>query len=592
MQRRTLLHGGAAWPLTQALPAAAQRAPGVPKVLRVAVAAAEAGFDPPRVSDQTSQLVTQAIFEAPLRYDYLARPSRLRPATAVALPEVSDNHRRFVVTLQRGILFADDPAFKGRPRELVAADYVYSLKRFYDPAIITEHLYTYENAKLLDLSELRRQVLASKTPFPYDLEVPGIRALDRYRFEVRLAEPNPRFTQVFAGLSAVAREVIETYAADPMAHPVGTGPFRLAQWRRSSLIVLERNPRFRGEVFDSRAEPGDAAGLAAEQHLQGKRLPLLDRVEISVITEDQPRWLAFVGGALDAVRVPEVFAPRAVPGGQLAPYLARQGVQLQSHLASGVTFSVFNCEDPVVGGLTPDRVALRRAIALACDNAALLRHAYQGQGVVAQSMIPPHNVGYDRARVSELGRAEPARAKALLDMHGYVDRNGDGLREQPDGQPLRIELASREGGRARAGAEIWRKRMLELGLDFSFSFMPFPELIRRTLAGRLQMVDMSWNAGPDGEFFLGLAYGPNAGQSNDARFRLPAYDTLFERQRALSDGPERLAAMDETLRTMLAYMPYIPHVHPRLNDLAWPHLRGWVSEPLGDSRFLHTDIVA
>jgi len=591
MQRRTLLHGGAAWPLAQALPVAAQREPGGAKVLRVAVSAAETGFDPPRVSDETSQLVTGAIFEAPLTYDYLARPSRLKPATAVALPEVSDSYRRFVVTLKRGILFADDPAFKGQPRELVAADYVYSLKRFYDPAITTEHLYTFENAKLLGLSELRRQVIASKTPFPYDVEVSGIRALDRYRFEVRLAESNPRFAAVFVGLMAVAREVIEAYAADPMAHPVGTGPFRLVQWRRSSLIVLERNPRFRGEVFNSRADPGDAAGLAAEQHLRGQRLPLLDRVEIAVITEDQPRWLAFEGGALDAARVPEVFAPRVVPGERLAPYLARQGIQLQSNLSSAVMFSFFNCEDPVVGGLAPGRVALRRAIALACDNAALLRHAYQGQGVVAQSMIPPHNVGYDRARVSELGRAEPARAKALLDMHGYVDRNGDGLREQPDGRPLRIDMAAREGGRARTAAEIWRNRMQELGLDFSFSFMPFPELIRRTLAGRLQMADMSWNAGPDGEFFLGLAYGPNAGQSNDARFRLPAYDTLFERQRAMSDGPERLAVMDETLRTMLAYMPYIPHVHPRQNDVAWPHVRGWISEPLGDRRFMHTDIV-
>ena len=591
MKRRILLHGAAAWPLTQALPAGAQRASGALKVLRVAVSAAETGFDPPRASDETSQTVMQAIFESPLAFDYLARPPRLKPATAVAMPDVSDNHRRFVVTLQPGILFADDPAFQGRPRELVAADYVYSVKRYYDPAIPTEHLYSFENAKLLGLSELRRQAIAGKTPFPYDVEVPGIRALDRHRFEVRLAEPNPRFVTIFATMPAVAREVVEAYVADPMAHPVGTGPFRLVQWRRSSLIVLARNPRFRGELFNSRAEPGDSAGLSAEQHLRGQRLPLLDRVEIAVITEDQPRWLAFLGGALDAVQVPEVFAPRVVPGGQLAPYLARQGIRLQSRLASSVVFSFFNCEDPVVGGLAPERVALRRAIALACDNAALLRHAYQGQGVIAQSMIPPHNVGYDGALVSELGRAQPARAKALLDLHGYADRNGDGLREQPDGKPLRIEMAAREGGRARAAAEIWRRRMLDLGLDFGFSFMPFPELIRRTLAGSLQMSDMSWNAGPDGEFFLGLAYGPNAGQSNDARFRLPAYDALFERQRALREGSERLALMHDALRTMLAYMPYIPHVHPRINDLAWPHVRGWVGQPIADARFMHTDIV-
>ena len=591
MQRRTLLQSSAAWPLLQGLPALAQRAPGAAKVLRVAMSMAETGFDPPRANDGASLTVMNAIFESPLAWDYLARPPRLKPATAAAMPEVSDQHRRFVITLKPGILFADDPVFKGRPRELVAADCVYSVKRYYDPAIPTELLYDFENVKLLGLSELRRQAVAGKTPFPYDVEVPGIRALDRYRFEVRLAEPNPRFVTMFARMPTVAREVVEAYAADPMAHPVGTGPFRLGQWRRSSLIVLERNPRFRGQLFDSRAEPGDEVALAAEQHLRGKTLPLLDRVEIAVITAEQPRWLAFLDGTLDAVQVPDEFAPSVVPGGQLAPYLARQGIRLQSRLASSVQFSFFNCEDPVVGGLTPERVALRRAIALACDNAALLRHAFQGQGVIAQSMIPPHNVGYDGALVSELGRADPARAKALLDLQGYVDRNGDGLREQPDGRPLRIELAAGEGGGARRTAEIWRKRMLDLGLDFRFSFMPYSELIRRTLAGSLQMSEMAWTAGPDGEFFLGLAYGPNAGQSNDSRFRLPAFDALFERQRAMETGPARLAVMQEALRTMLAYMPYIPHVHLRVNELTWPHVRGRVGHPLNFSSFMYTDIV-
>ena len=99
------------------------------------------------------------------------------PLTADGLPEVSDDFRRWTFKVRPGIFFADDPAFQGRPRELVAADYVYTIKRFYDPAIRTEHLYRFENAKILGLSELRQQVLKSKTPFPYDTEVPGLRAL-------------------------------------------------------------------------------------------------------------------------------------------------------------------------------------------------------------------------------------------------------------------------------------------------------------------------------------------------------------------------------------------------------------------------------
>jgi ABC-type transport system substrate-binding protein len=591
VQRRPLLQGGVA--ALAGLPTALPARTG-PKVLRMAFPTAEAGFDPPRVGDQTSFAVLGAIFEAPLTFDYLARPALLKPNTAVALPEVSDNFRRFVVTLKPGIFFADDPAFGGQPRELVAQDYVYSVKRFYDPAITTERLYVFENAKLLGLSELRKAAMAAKTPFPYDVEVPGIRALDRYRFEIRLAEPNPRFALNLTAPStfgAVAREVVERYADDPMAHPVGTGPFRLVQWRRSSQIVLERNPRYRSPVFDGEPAPGDAEAAAVAAHLRGQKLPLLDRVELSIVVEDQPRWLAFEGGDLDAVQVPGTFAPRVVPGGRLAPYLAQQGVQLSRSVMAGVTFSFFNCENPTVGGNSPAQVALRRAIALGCDNPALLKQGFLDQGIVAQSMVAPFNSGYDERLVSEVGAHSPARARALLDLYGFVDRNGDGFRERPDGSPLVIEYAATADQRSRMLAEIWQRRMTAIGLRFRFAFMPFPELIRRALAGSLQMATMSWNSGPDGDFYLSLAYGPNASQNNDSRFSLPAYDEVYLRQRGMPDGPERLAVMAEAQRMMLAYMPYVPHVHQVLNDVTRPWVRGCLRHPLLELRFLHTDIV-
>ncbi len=596
MRRRPLLQGGLAalGAMPAALPAAAAQAPRGPKVLRMAFPSAEAGFDPPRVGDQTSFAVLGAIFEAPLTFDYLARPPLLKPNTAVALPEVSDNFRRFIVTLKPGIFFADDPAFGGQPRELVAQDYVYSVKRFYDPAITTERLYVFENAKLLGLSELRKAAMASKTPFPYDVEVPGIRALDRYRFEIRLAEPNPRFALNMTAPStfgAVAREVVERYADDPMAHPVGTGPFRLVQWRRSSQIVLERNPRYRSPVFDGEPAPGDSEAAAVAAHLRGQKLPLHDRVELSIVVEDQPRWLAFEGGDLDAVMVPGTFAPRVVPGGRLAPYLAQQGVQLSRSVMAGVTFSFFNCENATVGGNSPAQVALRRAIALGCDNPALLKQGFLDQGIVAQSMIAPFNSGYDERMESELGRHAPARAKALLDLYGFADRNGDGWRERPDGSPLSIELAFTADQRSRMLAEIWQRRMTDIGLRFTFAFMPFPELIRRALAGSLQMSAMSWNSGPDGDFYLSLAYGPNASQNNDSRFSLPAYNEVYTRQRGMPDGPERLAVMAVAQRMMLAYMPYVPHVHQVLNDVTRPWVRGCLRHPLLELRFLHTDIV-
>ena len=580
MQRRALIGSGLALPW--AAQAARPTGDGA-KVFRYALNTAETGFDPPRVSDQSSLRVLSHIFEPPLTYDPLARPVKLVPLVAAALPEVSADSRRFVFTIRPGILFADDPAFEGRPRELVAADFVYTIKRFFDPALRSEWLYQWENAKLLGLNELRKRVLEQKKPFPYDEPVAGLRALDRYRFEVQLEAPAPRLAQNFASptlAGAVAREVIERYNADPQAHPVGTGPFMLAQWRRASRVVLVRNPRFREQVFDGAPADGDVAAQAVARRLAGARAPLVDRIELDIVTESQPRWLAFLNGEHDAIHMPPDLAPLAVPGGELAPYLVRRGVRLERAVSSSVTHTFFNFDDPLVGGYTPDKVALRRAVMLAYDSAAEIRLARGGQALPAQTMIPPGCYGADAGWVSEMSRPSAARARALLEMHGYADRDGDGWRETPDGQPLVLRIAFGTDQRSRRISELWLQRMQAVGLRTRFEVAPFGELIRRSLAGQLMMWGFIWGAGaPDGDFFLSLAFGPNAEQNNDARFRLPAFDRLYERQRVLPDGPERLALMQQASRMMLAYAPYIAHSHEITNDLAHPHVHGPLRHP-------------
>ena len=593
MNRRDLIAAGAAaWPL--AAPCQPRAATG-DKVFRFALNTAEVGFDPPRVSDQSSIRVLAHIFEPPLTWDPLHVPAKLVPLVAAALPEVSEGFRRFVFTIRAGIFFAEDAAFGGRPRELVAADFVYTIKRFYDPELRSEWLYAWENAKILGLSELRKRVLEQKKPFPYDEEVAGLRALDRYRFEVRLAEPAPRFAYEFASATlagAVAREVIERYAADPQAHPVGTGPFMLQQWRRASRIVLVKNPRFREQRFAGEPAEGDAGAQAVAQRLVGARAPLVDRIELDIIEESQPRWLAFLNGEHDAVQVPVDLAALAVPGGRLAPYLAKRGVQLDRRLAASVGHTFFNFDDPLVGGYTPDKVALRRAIMLAYDSALEARLVRGGQAFAAQSMIPPGCYGADAAMVSEMGRSNPARAAALLELYGYADRNGDGYREQPDGRPLELRIAFPQDQRSRRVSELWLKRMKAVGLRTRFEVGTFGELIRKSLAGQLMMWGYSWSAGaPDGDFFLGLAYGPNAEQSNDARFKLAAFDRLYERQRSLPNGPERLALMLEANKLMLAYVPYIAHLHEITNDLWHANVRGPMRQPFNRDWFRWIDVV-
>jgi ABC-type transport system substrate-binding protein len=162
-------------------------------VLRYAFRIAETAFDPPQITDLYSRTVVANIYESPLEFAWMARPAKLRPATLEAMPEVSADFKTITLRVKPGIYFADDPAFKGRKRELVAADYVYSIKRHYDPQWKSGNLYILENAKILGLSELRKQLIDAKKPFDYDREVDGLRALDRYTWQIRFAEPQPRF---------------------------------------------------------------------------------------------------------------------------------------------------------------------------------------------------------------------------------------------------------------------------------------------------------------------------------------------------------------------------------------------------------------
>ena len=569
-----------AMPALAAQPAATDAAPAQPKVLRYAFRVAETGFDPVQISDVYSRTIAAAIFEAPLEFEFLARPVRYRAKTLAALPEISADFKAFTFHLKPGIYFADDPAFKGQRRELVAADYVYSWKRHFDPHWKSNNLYILENAKLIGLNELRREALDSKKPFNYEREVEGLRVIDKYTFQIKTEVPNPRLPlelTASGAFGAVAREVVEAWGDKVMEHPVGTGPFRLVQWRRASKIVLEKNPGYRDEFYNEEAPANDSVAQAAVAKNQGKKLPMIDRVEISIIEENQPRWLAFLNGEHDVMwEVPPDFADIVMPNNQLAPNLRKRHITMVRYPRAEVSYSYFNMEDPIVGGYTPEKVALRRAISLAVDLDKEIRIVRKGQAIPSQGIIAPETWGYSPTLKTEMSDYDPARAKALLDLYGYVDRDGDGWRDLPDGSPLTIEYATQPDGQSRQLIEQWKKNMDAINVRMVFKTSKWPENLKQSTAGKLQMWGVGWTAtAPDGDTFLSLGYGKSKGQSNKSRFDLPAYNKVFELQRTLPDGPERQAVMDQAQRLLVAYMPQKLHVHRIWTDLAQPWVIGY-----------------
>jgi ABC-type transport system substrate-binding protein len=601
-ERRRLLQGAAAATLAAAATptfAATPPADGAgtgKKVLRVLFSSAETSFDPARVSDTYSRTVTAHIFESLYTYDHLARPPKIKPLTAAALPEVSADFRVWTIRIARGTFFADDAAFKGQRRELQARDYIYAIQRTVDPANISPLEKDMIDLGIVGLQDVRDAAVKGNSRFDYDRPIPGLRALDAHTLQITVERPRPRLVYVLADASVLggtAREVVEHYGQTISEHPVGTGPFRLKSWRRSSRIVLERNPTFRNVLYEGEPAADDAAGQALLARFKGRRLPMVDEVEVSIVDEFQPQWLTFLNRQVDALagatgQLPSQFSSEAAPGGKLAPRLARQGVQMYRSLAADAAFTYFNMKDPTIGGMTPAQVALRRAISLGYNVAEEIRNIRRGQAIIGQGLLVPHTTGYSPDFKSEMGDHDPARARALLDLYGFLDRDGDGWRERPDGSRLELEMATEPEQIYRAYNEQWQKAMKSIGIRIRFKTQQWPENLKGADAGTLMMWMLgSGSASPDGADAMRLLYSPLAGNGNFSRFQLEAADKIYEQLQALPDGAERDRLFHEAQRLAVAYMPYKMHAHRIFTDLTHAWVIGF-RRPLFWNEWWHT----
>jgi ABC-type transport system substrate-binding protein len=574
------------------LAAAGAHAADMSKTLRVAFPVAETGFDPQAIGDEYSDAICRAIFDPLYRYDYFARPVRIVPNTADGMPEIADGGRTYTIKVKPGIYFASDPAFGGKKRELTAADYVYSIKRILDPKVRSYDLYLLEN-RLVGADEALARARKSGS-LDYDEKIEGLQALDRYTLRIRFLKPEYSFQWWLAtrDLAAVAREVVEKYGDAShrvMENPVGTGPYKLKSWVRAQKIVLEANPDFRDMRYPA-PTTGDPADAVVAKGLVGQKLPIVGNVEVTIVEEPQPRLLTFDTGRADYLSVPVTLATNVLDNDRLKPEFAKRGVVLHRGIEPSLAFFFFNMDDAVVGGYTPVKIALRRAMSLGYDRDAAIRLLQYGQALPASQPIPPTLFGHD-PRTTARGVYDPAAARALLDKFGYRDRDGDGFRENPDGSPLTVVKASTPDTQSRASDELWKRNMDAIGIRITFLKNKWPELNKMSETGKLQMWGLGWiSAIPDGDAYYSYLYSPNIGTSNDARLRLPEYDKLYEQAHTLPDGPERTALFRKLTALIDGYAPWIMADYPYYNWLVQPWLRGYKTNPFVRHQWEYYDV--
>jgi oligopeptide transport system substrate-binding protein len=561
------------------------------KILRYIFPAAETGFDPATVRDLYSNHVTQAIFETLYTYDYLARPATLVPLTATALPEVSADGKTYTIRLKRGILFTPDPAFKGRPRELTMADYVYSWKRLFDPRLASPHAWLFEG-KVVGLDQLAAAA-RKRGRFDYDARVEGLELVDPYTLRIHLNQTDFNLGMILAHdpTSALAREVVAAYGdvkGEVSSNPVGTGYYRLGQWVRGSRIVLERNPAHRPETWDFKGNgtPEDERIIA---QMKGKPIGLIGRVDITVMVEDQSRWLSFQSGGADLFWLDGPLAPKALLNGKLRPELAARGVQLSRLMDPEVTYYYWNMQDPLLGGMSKEKIALRRAIAIAHNIDEEIAIVWNGQAEQVDYPIPPGVVGHDPAYKSLL-QYDPALANRLLDRFGYK-KGKDGWRTLPDGTPLVIRYVSRNEASGVLQAEVWRKTYTSIGIKMVSDRMIFSDLLKAEQVCKVQSRNYQWLADyPDGDNFMQLYYGPNVHQNNAGCVADPEFDRMYAQTHKMAAGAERDALYHKMARRLevigASRMGYARY----RNMLAQPKVLGYKKHPILKQEWQYIDI--
>jgi len=276
---------------------------------------------------------------------------------------------------------------------------------------------------------------------------------------------------------------------------------------------------------------------------------------------------------------------------QLLPEWVDQKVNIYRAISVDVTYTYFNFNDPVVGGFSKDKIALRRAVIMGFNEEELIRVVRKNQAIHAEMPIPPGAIGHD-PKYRSINYYDPDLANKLLDRFGYK-KGADGYRTFPDGKPLTLKLATGSSAVEREQSELWRKSMDAIGLRMEFQISKFSDNLKAARACQLMMWGAGWTADyPDGDNFMQLLYGGNVGQSNVACYRSPTYDKLYEESRLMPDSPNRNRLFEQMTRQFETDAPWRLGTAVYQNTLVQPRVIGYKAHPVLLADWMYVDIDA
>ena len=516
-------------------------------------------LDPAQGSTTYENMAISQVYETLLQPKY-TDPNELEPLLLAEMPTsyVDEQGRKvWKFKLRDDAYFHDDACFPGgEGRRVTTDDVFYSWKRLADQRASNGKNWWLLKDTIVGFDEYKaRQDQAPE--FDYDAPVEGMRKLSDTEFEVVLKEPVYRFIWVLQMFqtSIVPREAVEHYNANGQklfsGNPVGTGPFVFVEWRPKQLFVVEKNPDYREAFYPSDGWSSEDRRRGLDE-AGGQQIPFVDRLEFAMYVEDNPLWLDFENEKLGYIELPydffeNAFNPRTK---RMDRGLRRKGVEYVVEPQLDFIFRSFNMDDELVGGYTPEKIALRRAISLAIDLNEINESFYAGLCTVYDGPIPPGLDGHPEGHTVDDSFRGPnlELAREYLAKAGYP--NGEGL------PPIRF-ATNRSGINARQTA-MMKRQLAEAGIRIEETLLDFPDLISQVNRREVPFFGFAWGSDyPDAENNLALFYSPNASPgSNHANYSRPEYDELYERARLMEPGPERTALYEQMRDMLISDVPY------------------------------------
>ena len=536
-----------------------------------------AGYDPINASDRYSGNEAGKVYEGLFEFHPLKRPYELMPNLAESLPVVSADGLTYTFKIKKGVLFHDSPAFKdGLGREMKSDDVIYSIKRLADPKLNAKGWWLLDD-RIAGLNEWRTKYSTAEAT-NYAEEVEGLKKIDEYSIQIKLKKPFPQFLYALAMpyTFIVAKEAVEHFGKEFLNHPVGTGPFILPKYDQSNFITYVRNPKFRDKFYPSEGEEGDdKLGLLADA---GKKIPLVDKINVHIITESQPRLLSFLKAKDDLLEVKDNNIPQVITTNRdLKEEHKEKGVRLVMKPMLDVTYFAFNHEVPLF-----KNKKLRQAMNMAYDRATYNKLFHENTAVDAHGPVPPGLAGNRKEFKNPYVKFDIEQAKKLLAEAGF-----------PGGKGLpTIVVQTRSDTVARQQVEFFEKCMEKIGINIDVGMNTWPELVNKVTKKQHQMYTMAWGADyPDAENFLGLLYCPNQSPgSNGANYCNPEFDALYKQATILQDSPDR-TSMYEKLNEMAALdVPWIFGFHRNEIYVAQAWLKNFKHMEFNHSQFQYLNV--